>query len=294
MRYTKLIELIPNNTFGHDDMLKSFDDTSIEKLNYRYTVVLLLSFSYLVTSKQINGARKNIQCFVPAHLHLSNDAYTDFINEYCYLSVTYYIPHNEKLVRQKWWPLLNNKNNKTSTTERKQMNNNIKYYQLTHYFLILMSILIYLPRLFYTTFIPTFCEIDLKSLTDTIVKLKCAKNDADKSTFLCYVVHYIDIYLGKSLFLRRKQQRCKLISRKETRPNSSLFLIFILMKFFYIINVVLCILFFNHTLGNEFYLFFGLSFFKNLSTNIYDSNDMNSFFPKVCILKRIRKNLYNL
>ena len=100
MRYTKLIELVPNNMFGYDEKHKSFDDTSIEKLNYRYTIIIILSFSYLVTEKQINGARKNIQCFVPAHLHLSNGAYTDYINEYCYMSVNYYIPHNEKIVRK--------------------------------------------------------------------------------------------------------------------------------------------------------------------------------------------------
>ena len=264
MRYTKLIELIPSDTFGYDSKYKSFDDTLIEKLNYRYTVVLLLALSYLVTSKQINGARKNIQCFVPAHLHLNNTVYTDYINEYCYLSLTYYTPYNEKIVR---------------SSDSIQYNNEIKYYQLTHYFLILISILIYLPRMIYQLLTLIICDLDLKSLTDAILQLKLTNGETtNKSALVRYIVHYIDIYLSKSLMTRRRQKTFEKCFRNRVHANSNLFQIFCFMKFFYIFNYVISIYFLNYLLGNDYYLFFGFKYLRNLSISSFD---LSTFFPKV-------------
>jgi hypothetical protein len=292
MRYTKLIELIPSNMFGLDTKYKSFDDTLIEKLNYRYTIIILLSFSYLVTEKQINGARKNIQCFVPAHLHLSNGAYTDYINEYCFMSINYYIPHNEKFVKNNFWSTVND--TQAGIISKNRYNNKIKYYQWTHFYLILISIFIYLPRLFYKAFTLALCDIDLKALTDAIIELNYTDGDElDKSTLLCYLTYNFDIYFSKSLMLRREKKtnnktkskfltRFRLICKKERiKSNSNLFKIFLMAKLFYIINIILSIVFFNFILGNDFYVFFGFNFLKNLSSNVYGSIDMNPYFPKV-------------
>jgi hypothetical protein len=277
MRYTKLFELIPNNTFGYDDKFKSFDDTFIEKLNYRYTVAVLLTFSYLVTSKQINGARKNIECFVPANLHLNNVGYTDYINEYCYLSLTYYIPHNEGLL----------------TPSPK---NEIKYYQLTHYFLILISIFIYLPRLFYSTLTLSLCDIDLKSLMNAILQLKFISSDTNKSAVLRYIVHYIDIYLSKSLRSRHMYGGAERQFWFNLKSNSKLLKIFSFMKIFYIVNLIISIKFLNYLLGNDFYTFFGIGYLKSLVYSNYQSNNLvESFFPKVCrlfFLKSFRNNFF--
>lgn len=301
MRYTKLIELIPNEKFGLDDKSNSYDDTIIEKLNYRFTVVILLACSYLLTAKQINGSRKNIECFVPAHLHLHNVSYTNYINEYCYLSLTYYIPHDENLVSSKKRPPPlpppsksppTQTESPSSSTKSKKSSNQIKYYQLTHYFLLLISILIYSPRLLYRLLILNLCDLDLKSLMDAILQLKhLSKLNTCDYSIIRYTIYTINQYLSKNFckinynISNRQQYNYKNIVNlnQYTKYNiqkkyfncinsSKLLKIYFFIKILYILNIIISIKFLNIFLGNDFYLLFGVNYLKNIFITQFYSN----------------------
>jgi len=68
------------------------DDDRFDRLSHRYTTALFIAATFLTGGKQIIGDR--IRCFIPAELSQYHRAL--YINDYCYISSTYYVSFDGK------------------------------------------------------------------------------------------------------------------------------------------------------------------------------------------------------
>jgi len=63
------------------------DDDYVDRLSRQYTVVMLICFAFLVSTKQFVG--RPISCWCPAQF---TDSHRDYANTVCWVSNTYYLP----------------------------------------------------------------------------------------------------------------------------------------------------------------------------------------------------------
>jgi hypothetical protein len=68
------------------------DDDLYDKINYKYTVALLVLFSVITATKQFDDDR--IECWNRANF---NKAYVQYTNQICYISSTYYVDRNKTI-----------------------------------------------------------------------------------------------------------------------------------------------------------------------------------------------------
>ena len=83
-----LITLVPTVLLS---TLRS-DDDGFDKMNYKYTVALLILFSTITATRQFHDDR--IECWNRANFVSPYIAYT---NQICYISSTYYIDRDETI-----------------------------------------------------------------------------------------------------------------------------------------------------------------------------------------------------
>ncbi len=96
---------------GQNQAPQADPDDFVDRLNYRYTVILLNVFSAIVTNRQFSS--KQIQCkktnrhffcffqFFPVHLGwvpaMFTSGYEDYTNHICYITNTYYVNQTQKI-----------------------------------------------------------------------------------------------------------------------------------------------------------------------------------------------------
>ena len=68
------------------------DDDTFDKINYKYTVALLVLFATLTATKQFEDDR--IECWNRANFI---KAYVQYTNQICYISSTYYVDRNHTI-----------------------------------------------------------------------------------------------------------------------------------------------------------------------------------------------------
>jgi hypothetical protein len=267
-KFTLFKSLLKSYSYGIDDKIQSFDDTFAEKLNYRYTVAFLFAMAYLVTTKQIHGASTNVTCFVPAHLK----KYSAYINEYCFLSVTYYVPFDEKLLPHM-----------RSIESVNKEHNAVKYYQSMQYIIMLIAGCIYLPRLVYRWLIGS-CGVDLKALIGTARLINKPKNIDCSEGIVSYVVLNFDFYICK------KSSKCSTSKCTGFFKRNYLVKIFFLVKLFYIFNSLLVMKLTSVLLGihENFFMTFDYKYLKSLFQSYKSENILDTrlqvrevYFPKV-------------
>lgn len=83
-----LITLVPTVLLSS---LKSDDDV-FDKINYKYTVAILVLFATLTATKQFDDDR--IECWNRANFI---KAYVQYTNQICYISSTYYVDRNKTI-----------------------------------------------------------------------------------------------------------------------------------------------------------------------------------------------------
>lgn len=70
---------------------KRFDGDQFDRLNHRYTTLMLIFASLLVGGKQL--VSEKIQCYTPSQM---NPQQTAYVNNYCYVADTYYVSERGK------------------------------------------------------------------------------------------------------------------------------------------------------------------------------------------------------
>jgi hypothetical protein len=83
-----IITLVPTVLLSS---LRSDDDT-FDKINYKYTVALLVLFATITATKQFDDDR--IECWNRANFI---KPYIEYTNQICYISSTYYVDKNKTI-----------------------------------------------------------------------------------------------------------------------------------------------------------------------------------------------------
>lgn len=119
----KLVKLI----FGTSETRNGNADEFCDRLNSRYTFVILVVFAVFTTAGLLIG--KPMTCWAPSHFTKRHLMYA---TSYCWIRNTYYLPWNEEIQTKR---------------EREKDRNMITYYQWIPFILIGQAILFYLPRI---------------------------------------------------------------------------------------------------------------------------------------------------
>lgn len=99
---------------GQNQAPQADPDDFVDRLNYRYTVILLNVFSAIVTNRQFSS--KQIQCACASRLFvvlsrapfsflagwvpaMFTSGYEDYTNHICYITNTYYVNQTQKIPR---------------------------------------------------------------------------------------------------------------------------------------------------------------------------------------------------
>ena len=102
------------------------DDDYVDRLSRQYTVVVLVCFAFLVSTKQFVGTP--INCWCPAEFTESHIEYTNAI---CWVSNTYYLAMDKVIPEQKF--------------DLQRDEQRISYYQWVPLILIFQSVLSFVP-----------------------------------------------------------------------------------------------------------------------------------------------------
>ena len=107
------------------------DDDFVDRVNSRYTVIVLVVFAIVVSMHQYVGTP--ITCWAPVHF---TGSHTKYANSYCWVRNTYYLP----------W-----ENNIPKLGQREDLKM-IPYYQWIPFILLTQAVLFYLPSVFWHAF----------------------------------------------------------------------------------------------------------------------------------------------
>ncbi|KAI0215486.1 Innexin unc-7 [Lamellibrachia satsuma] len=151
------------------------DDDYVDRLSHQFTVIMLVCFSFLVSTKQFVG--KPISCWCPAHF---TDSHKDYANTICWVSNTYYLPMDETIPKDRF---VLEKHNKM-----------ISYYQWVPLILMFQAFLAFVPRLFWR-FLNKRSGINLATIMDAAHVCAQASYLEIREKAIRYVVNQMDRYL---------------------------------------------------------------------------------------------------
>ncbi|CAF0738406.1 unnamed protein product [Brachionus calyciflorus] len=152
------------STCGRDD------DVFVDRLNYKYTTLILFVSSLTITVKILQS--DHIQCWVPAIL----SKYEHYINIYCWISNTYYVSFREQT---------------TSVTNKPERM--LKYYQWVPMILLCLAFLFLLPRFMYR-FLSKQSGIDMLNLADAAINYMAVEKFDKRRRSLLYLANSIHFY----------------------------------------------------------------------------------------------------
>ncbi|CAF4700452.1 unnamed protein product [Rotaria sp. Silwood1] len=255
------------------------DDDFVDRLNYKYTVGLLIFFSIVVASKQFST--DPIQCWVPA---IFTRNYEIYVSNYCWIHNTYHINISEP--------------NMQRAHEKRYV---LRYYQFVPFILLLQALLYLLPRLFWRSF-SRHSGIDVRNIMDAAHSLKTVKRFHKQKSIMGYIISSMNQYISDPR-KRSKQQHSKInayinglfhcIFRSSNVFNSYLFILYLLTKILFIINTFVQLYAIRLLLEEKWTVNETLKGFRHIFTaGILRTNPVSKYFPKIsmCDFRIIEPN----
>ena len=151
------------------------DDDYVDRLSRQYTVVILICFGFLVSTKQFVG--KPITCWCPAQFTSSHRDYTDAV---CWFSNTYFLPLEDEL-----------KADHLSIHTNIRM---ISYYQWIPLILIFQALLAFVPCLLWR-FVNKRSGVNMAAIMDAARHCSQAHYLEIREKAIRYIVNQMDRYL---------------------------------------------------------------------------------------------------
>ncbi|CAF0822489.1 unnamed protein product [Rotaria sordida] len=153
---------------------KRNDDSTSDRLNYRYTVGILVVFAIINMNRLYTD---QIKCWVPAFF---TPNYDEYVRSVCFVQNTYYVEHTDKTPQ--------------SLTVKRE--SEILYYQWVPFILLVKAFLFYIPRISWNTF-GLKSGIQVSDLVESSFDYKLPTTDAThRQMCLDYIVDSIDQYCG--------------------------------------------------------------------------------------------------
>jgi len=211
------------------------DDDSVDRYNHRYTVMILAIFIFIISSKQYFG--EPIVCWTPAQFTGSHNAYANAI---CWTHGTYPIANDQPY----------------HTVNRANV---LPYYQWVPFILLFQAFCFWLPNYLWNS-LSKQTGIDIGGLVKNAIQADNMDIDKREKTIEQIARHlHISLSLKYDYIPMLKAFNFRKRIPLGKRHGNYLYLIYIFVKFFYIINVLgqlfLMNLFFGfqyHSYGIEF------------------------------------------
>ena len=258
------------STCGRDD------DVFIDRLNYKYTTLILFVSSLTITVKILQS--DHIQCWVPAILA----KYEHYINVYCWISNTYFVSYREQT---------------TSVTNKPERM--VKYYQWVPLILLCLSFFFLLPRFFYRC-LSKQSGIDMLNLADAAINYMSVEKFDKRRRSLLYLANSIHFYSITNKTKRNKggftgsssfgsQVGSPIIGATGTKPHlyslicchgklhgAYLTILYMLTKLFFAINAIAQLFIMNIFLGFN-YNSHGFHVLKDITKGLMsNTNSLNA------------------
>ncbi|CAF3769155.1 unnamed protein product [Rotaria socialis] len=251
---------------GHDG---ACDDDFYDRLSRRYSVILLITFTMLISTKQYVG--EPIACFCPAHF---TGTHVEYTNNICWISNSYFISFDRLLPK---YP--------DPKTEEF-----IYFYQYVPFILIIQAIFFYIPALVWSS-------LNIRSGYDLGMLVTQARIiDTYTSDFRQASVQYLARYIDRILEYHR-QKRSEYLDQLNSLKVSNflLFLIrhdhiamcnnhlmwcFLIIKILYLLNALGQLYLLNLFLGNDYHMY-GFAVIRNLFRGNNENWTVTPRFPRV-------------
>ncbi|UJR26456.1 hypothetical protein I4U23_007786 [Adineta vaga] len=255
------------------------DDDFADRLNYKYTVGLLVFFSIIIASKQFSN--DHIQCWVPA---IFTRNYEIYVSNYCWIHNTYHINISEPNVQR--------------SNEKHYV---LRYYQFVPFILLIQALLYLLPRLCWRSF-SRHSGLDVRNLMDAAQNLKTVKRFHKQKTIMTYLVSLIHQYVGDPR-KKIKQENSRInayiqgilhcIIGTTNTFNSYLFLLYLFIKILFIISTFVQLYAIRLLLEQKWTVDETIRSFRHIFTaGILKTNPLSKYFPKIsmCDFRIIEPN----
>ncbi|CAF0895982.1 unnamed protein product [Rotaria sordida] len=251
---------------GHDG---ACDDDFYDRISRRYSVILLVIFTMLVSTKQYVG--EPIACFCPAHF---TGTHVEYTNNICWVSNSYVVSFDRLLP-------------KYPDPKTEQF---IYFYQYVPFILIIQAIFFYIPSLLWST-LNTKSGYDLGMLV-TQARIIDTYTSNIRETSIQYLARYIDRILE---FHRQKRleyfEQLRSIKYSTflsflirhnhiTMCDNHLMWSFLLTKILYLLNALGQLYLLNLFLGNDYHMY-GFSVIRSLFRGNNENWTVIQRFPRV-------------
>ncbi|CAD5113443.1 DgyrCDS2610 [Dimorphilus gyrociliatus] len=156
------------------------DDDFADRLSRRYTTILLVFFTCVISTQQLVG--KPISCWCPAHFTASH---RDYANTICWVSNNYYQPITKNIPRP---------------AEQARIKR-VSYYQWVPLVLLFQAAVYFIPCLLWR-FLNKRAGIDVGAMMDAAKVCQRSSHTDMREKTLRYIVNQMDRYLLKQRDLR--------------------------------------------------------------------------------------------
>ena len=229
------------------DLVGRSDDDFADRLNHRYSAILLIIFAVVTTTNQYVGDQ--INCWVPAHF---TGNWKDYTNKICWVSNTYYLPMEDSNIPQPGEPRAE-----------------LGYYQWVPIMLLLQALLFYCPCLIWRL-LNDRSGIDVNNVVDAALTAHNAMHSETRDKTVKYIARHYDRYLGnrKKLGGNKFMKVVKLCLTKVMcgrRYGNYLTFLYLVVKVFYMANAIGQLFLLNAFIGDG-YSVYGFDVMHDLAT----------------------------
>jgi len=245
------------NTFLGAISKRLYQEDSIDRLNYHYTVWLLLAFAVTLSAKQYVG--EPIQCWVPAEFTGGWEQYTE---NYCFVENTYFAKFDENLP--------------DNVDEREARE--ISYYQWVPFILALEALMFYIPHMIWRL-LNWQSGIHLRG----IITMACDNKNLGGANQVNAVAD-IAGHMHACIEIRKKHYGNQALLDSILQCGRSggvyLSLVYLFTKILFITNLILQFIILNEFLGTS-YTFWGASILRDILRN--HEWQLSGHFPRVTL-----------
>lgn len=204
-------------------------DSHSDRLSCCYTVIILILFSLLVTTRQLAG--DPISCWCPAEFE---DSMVEFTNQACWVKNTYYLPYEKEIPK---------------TDSEKDW---IGYYQWVGLLLCFQAVLFYIPRMIWRVFNKK-SGISVATVTDAAINCQTIQDSEAREKTIMYMSKHMSRFLhdtSRSLLMSNKCKSCFWILY-----GNYLCVLYLIMKLVYIANAIGQIFLLDRFLGTKYSMY---------------------------------------
>lgn len=202
-------------------------DDFIDRLNRKYTVILILVFVTILTSKQYIG--EPLACFCPAHF---TGAHVEYTNNICWISTSFYVPVETSF---SWSTVTTKSIQRTSHDSNSDEihfqfpnNSNLKFARIDNliafypFLLIGQAILFYIPYFFWKNIINR-SAYDLATLIYIASDAQSTESQVQREKNLRYLIKHMERanqYYNTEVSLDRKFNEFDIGKKKKDKNIS--------------------------------------------------------------------------